>query len=152
MYLPFRASVPAFFPIGIIDGVFWSDDEWLPRRRWIGRWMSRPERVGKKGFRSADTVTNTLTVATTRPNQQGRLAEAWQLRRLARVRATWPFRTQLPKLVTNLTSGVFRKWCAETVGGKSPVWCIKGTSEEQKLFFKDRRHFLSQFFTKNVSQ
>jgi len=37
--------------------------------------MHCPERVGRNGSRSADIVTNTLTVAPTCPNQQGRVAE-----------------------------------------------------------------------------
>lgn len=73
----------------------------------------------------------------------------------ARVCATCPYRTQLPELVTNLTSGEFQNWRLETVEGKTRRWCIKGMGEKQKLFLKQEfKHFLPHFLnaaTKNFA-
>lgn len=143
MYLPFKASLPSFFPFGIIDGILWSYDEWLPTQRWIERWMRCPERVGRNDSRSADIYTDRCTNLPKSAREGGRgLATSTT----AQVCATCPYPTQLPELVTNLTSGEFQKWRLETVEGKTQQWCIKGMGEKQKRILKQEfKHFLPYF-------
>lgn len=64
----------------------------------------------------------------------------------AQVCATCPYRTQLPELVTNLTSGEFQKWRLETVEGKTQQWCIKGMGEKQKRILKQELQFFLPYF------